>query len=369
VTLLGTRRQLDACAARWNALCAEAAASPFLSHPWLTTWWECFGEGELRVLVATEPGSVAGDESAPLVGLAPLARERVRMHGFELERLGTPWNVHTPRSEWLFGEDAVSGARTFFERLDEDQSWDMLELPQVPEGSPTLTLVSRLAAEHGLLVGRRPGSRAPFLPLGEGMGAVEGGLSAKFRWRLRNVRRRAEREGGARLELVTRPDEVETALDDGIALEAAAWKGEAGTSIASEPSVEAFYRLLAYRAALAGMLELHFLRVGDRRVAFAYCLRHERRLMCLKGGYDPAFAALSPCNLLIHVTLESACARGLVEYDFLGDEEPWKRAWTPHLRRHEWLYAFRPSPRTRLLHLLKFRLAPLGRAATEEHAC
>src|SRR5262249_18463264 len=156
-----------------------------------------------------EPGSVPGDDAAALVGLAPLVRERMRMRGFELERLGTPWNVHTPRSEWLLGEDAVSCCRTFFERLDEDPSWDVLDLPQLPSGSPTLMLLARLAAEHGLLVGQRPGSRAPYLPLGGGMEAIEQGLSPKLRWRLRNVRRRAAGQGGAALELVTRPDEVE----------------------------------------------------------------------------------------------------------------------------------------------------------------
>src|SRR4029078_8930519 len=129
----------------------------------------------------------------------------------------------------------------------------------------------------------------------------EAALSPKFRWRLRNVLRRAQGIGPVELEIVDSAHGLDAAVADGFALEAAAWKGEAGTAIESDPRVESFYRLLAYRAALQGRLELPFLRIGGRRVAFGYCLRHRGTLYCLKGGYDPGYARCSPCNLLIHL--------------------------------------------------------------------
>ncbi|HSL83967.1 MAG TPA: GNAT family N-acetyltransferase, partial [Thermoanaerobaculia bacterium] len=71
----------------------------------------------------------------------------------------------------------------------------------------------------------------------------------------------------------------------------------------------------------------------------------------------------SPGVVLFSLILEDAFARGLSRIDFLGDEERWKLDWTRRTREHHWLYVFRPSARTRLVHLLKFGLAPRGRRA------
>ncbi len=365
VTVLRTAAELQANGARWNRLCESSeTASPFVTHDWVSTWWECFGADQgLEILLAGESGGAGSDPQSDLAGAAPMMRDRLRMHGLEVSRVSSAWNEHTPRFDLLLGDDDPEGCcRAFWEHL-EDGDWDVLQLPQLPEDSVASRLLAELAAAQGFLVGKWQGSRAPFLPLTGTFDGFEATLSPKFRWRLRNVLRRAQGLGAVELEIVDGLGGLDEALTEGFALEAAAWKGEAGTAIESDPRVESFYRLLAYRAALQGRLELHFLRIAGRRVAFGYCLRHRGALHCLKGGYDPAFARCSPCNLLIHLAIQSAFARGLREYDFLGDAEPWKREWTAHERSHHWLFAFRPSVRTRVLHLMKFHLAPRLRSA------
>ena len=79
--------------------------------------------------------------------------------------------------------------------------------------------------------------------------------------------------------------------------------------------------------------------------------------------HEPTNAPRWPAELLVwsgpdRESVRSAVERGLREYDFVGDAEPWKREWTAHERSHHWLFAFRPTVRTRVLHLLKFRLLP-----------
>ena len=46
------------------------------------------------------------------------------------------------------------------------------------------------------------------------------------------------------------------------------------------------------------------------------------------------------------------------EGHFLGDSEPWKHEWTPTVRAHDWLFIFSNSRRARLLHSIKFQMAP-----------
>jgi CelD/BcsL family acetyltransferase involved in cellulose biosynthesis len=160
------------------------------------------------------------------------------------------------------------------------------------------------------------------------------------------------------LETVSTPAEAAAALPEGLRLETAGWKGGAGTAILGRPELEGFYTRQARQASVAGQLRLLFLRVGAARIAFAYGLRFRDRLYILKSGYDPAYAAYSPYQALCYLVLQDTCARGLLEYDFLGARDDWKLHWTRTVRDHDWLFVFGDSVRARLLHAAKFIVAP-----------
>ena len=85
------------------------------------------------------------------------------------------------------------------------------------------------------------------------------------------------------------------------------------------------------------------------------------RLFLLKTGYDPEFAKCSPFKLLTYFAVQHAFETGLREVDFLGDTEPWKLEWTSTTRPHDWLFVFSGTPRSRLLHPLKFQFVPAFR--------
>jgi CelD/BcsL family acetyltransferase involved in cellulose biosynthesis len=115
---------------------------------------------------------------------------------------------------------------------------------------------------------------------------------------------------------------------------------------------------LAYLAAEKNWLRLNFLKAGTRRVAFAYSLAYKQQVFLLKLGYDPAFSAYSPSNLLLSMTLEGAFEQGLEKYDFLGENADWKRCWTKDATSNYWLFVFADNFKGRWLHRLKFRLIP-----------
>ena len=89
-------------------------------------------------------------------------------------------------------------------------------------------------------------------------------LPAKHRSNLRNRYKRFEQLAPWELHLESAADQ----LEDGLRLEAAAWKGGAGTAILADPAVSRFYRLFAERAAERGWLRLNFLRSAGRPAAF-----------------------------------------------------------------------------------------------------
>jgi CelD/BcsL family acetyltransferase involved in cellulose biosynthesis len=156
------------------------------------------------------------------------------------------------------------------------------------------------------------------------------------------------------------PEAVEEALQ----LEAAAWKGEQGTAIACASDVRAFYGEFAKRAVERGWLRLNFLRAGDKRVACDYSLAYGNQVFLLKVGYDPAFSAFAPSNLLLSMALKNAFADGLGRYDFLGEFAEWKRSWAKESIAHEWLFVFSKGLKGRLLHSIKFGVIPLFKRLT-----
>ena len=90
----------------------------------------------------------------------------------------------------------------------------------------------------------------------------------------------------------------------------------------------------------------------------SYSAVHDDRLFLLKTGHDREFHTCSPFKLLTYFAAQDGYARGLREIDFLGDAEPWKQEWTAAARAHDWLFVFSHSRRARLLHSVKFQMAP-----------
>jgi len=284
-----------------------------------------------------------------------------RIWGLKVRRLQLIANEQTPRTDFIVGRRPGEAYRALWECLSAQRPlWDALVLPQVPSDSATLEVIPRLAARDGFRVGlwRRPTDSSPWVPLRGAWDGYFSGLARKHRSNLRNRRKRLEQLGPLEVRGVSSGAEIGPALDAGFRLEAAAWKGGQRTAILCRPELRLFYTRLAAWAAQRGWLRLQFLDVGGRSVAFAYMLSFKKTLFLLKPGYDPAYAAYSPSNALLSMVLRDAFTRGLDRFDFLGEDDPWKLDWTSELRPHSWLFVFPDTPRSRLLHLVKFQLLP-----------
>jgi CelD/BcsL family acetyltransferase involved in cellulose biosynthesis len=337
----------------WNDLATAAGIDhPFLSFEWVQTWWECFGRGNALFVV------VVKDRSGP-IGIAPLMLSHGRMYGLRVRQLESIGNLHTRRFGFIIARAWREAYRAIWAHVREQRArWDVLRLCQLPEDSQTLAEVRSLAAADGYLTGTWRSDDSPYVSLAGTWETYAKGLDAKHRSNLRNRLKRLGGLGEVGLETVSTAAQVQAALDDGMRLEAAAWKGDAGTSINSQPEIRLFYTRFAERAARGGWLRLNFLTIDGCRIAFHYSVRCANKLYLLKPGYDPRYARYSPSNLLCFHVLQDGFQDGLVEYDFLGASDPWKLDWTKETRPHHWLYVFSDALRGRLLYQAKFHLIP-----------
>jgi CelD/BcsL family acetyltransferase involved in cellulose biosynthesis len=336
----------------WSrVLSASEINHPFLEHAWVRTWWECFsGSSSLYIIVAKFKGR--------MIAIAPLILTRVRMWGIPLRRLGFFYNAHVPRADFIVGERHDQAYQAIWKHLAQSRCWDLLQLCQLPADSKTLSDVQERASPSGFPCGLWLSGESPYLSIGTSWREYFDALPTKHRANLRNRVKRLAIVGDVSLETVTDRQLVPGALADGLNLEAAAWKNDAGTAICCDRDVERFYQLLAERTSERGWLQLNFIRADTRRIAFDYSLNYRNRVYLLKLGYDPTYSPYSPSNLLLQMTLERSFSTDVIEYDFLGDSAEWKRRWTAQARPHHWLFVFSNSIKGRLAHVAKFKLTP-----------
>jgi CelD/BcsL family acetyltransferase involved in cellulose biosynthesis len=337
----------------WNDAVQRAQIPhPFLRHEWVRTWWDSFaGDRQLHIVIVRDDDRI--------VGIAPLMRESAVVYGLPIRRLALIANDHTPRTDFVVAGNHHDVCRAIWGSLaDEMDQWDVLQLTQLPRTSRTIPAMSSLASTDRLPIGTWRSSDSPYLELAGTWESYWASLSAKFRSNVRNRLTRLTQIGEPALEIISDASAVAAAFDDVWQLEASGWKDKEGTAIVSDPAVQRFYTLLAARAVDRGWLRLLFLTVGGRRIAVSYSAVHDDRLFLLKTGHDREFHACSPFKLLTYLATQEAYASGLREIDFLGDCEPWKQEWTSTVRGHDWLFIFSNSRRARLLHSIKFQMAP-----------
>ncbi len=321
--------QIRFMAPEWDRLIERADADRlFLSHAWLNTWWEAFGKGsKLHIITIRDGGE--------LIAAAPMLRTSGRKYGLKLHSIESIYNPHTPRYDFIIVKGYEARAfRQLWKQLSADSEIDMVVLKQINENSSTLPVIEDLAQSEGWLAGRWLGRPSPYIRLACGYEQFFARLKGGYRYNLRKRFERLSKLGAVDVEVITDGDGIHDALQEGLRIEAAAWKGGEGTAILSDPAATEFYTKLAEREAALGQLRLTFLRVGGKRISFSYIIKSRKTLYGVKIGYDPHYHSYSPGNTLLNLVLQEACAQGMDEYDFLGANDAWKYDWINEVRRH-----------------------------------
>lgn len=231
-----------------------------------------------------------------------------------------------------------------------------LFLTRVPEDSDLTEALRAVRFPGRVAIEDAPG--CPWLPLDPSWSDPESHFSSRRRGDVRRARRNAESLGGVTFEWHTPgPESVAPLLDQAFTIEAAGWKGQAGTALLVDPARGPFYRRFAAAAAASRRLHLTFLRIGGEYAAMQLMASAAGRLWLLKIGYAPQFFRCSPGLLLMIKTVARAADDGWIGYEFLGTEEPWLRLWDARIRRCVTLRIYPSSLRGRLARLID-RIVP-----------
>lgn len=331
--------RLQALWREWSALHEAAAApSPFLSPEWLVPWWRAFGGRRLPWILEARDGQ--GGLAGLLLlagGPAPLGIRRWRLLGNGVTG-ADGLDVLARTADAAAVRDAL--ARAVAAAMGE---WDLLDLEDLPCGSPTVDALRRAVAARGASSAVERGFVCPGFAV---RGTFAAHLAAVPRRETygRRVRWLA-RQPGFRIDVATTPAAAGLALEEFLRLHRLRWAAEGGSDGIPPGPVEAFHREVAPLLAARGWLRLYLLHAGGHAIASVYGIEAGRRFSYYQSGYDPAWKSRSPGLVLVGRTVEDAYARGLVDYDFLRGTEPYKLEWASDRRETLNLRIHAPSLR------------------------
>ncbi|MET4387641.1 CelD/BcsL family acetyltransferase involved in cellulose biosynthesis [Bradyrhizobium sp. F1.4.3] len=126
-------------------------------------------------------------------------------------------------------------------------------------------------------------------------------LGAKKLKELRRQRHRLEEHGPVVFDVARKPDEIKSALETFLQLEASGWKGKRGTALIQDVGDATFIRRAVPALAETAQCEIITLRAGATPLAAGIVLRHQDRAFFFKLGIDERFAKYSPG---VQLTLE-----------------------------------------------------------------
>ena len=315
ITIYTDSSVFDALAGEWNALLSRSATNTlFLTLEWQKTWWQSLGEGALRVIAMR-------DEAGALIGLAPLFFGADELAGAEVALVGC-----REVSDYLdFIFDRAHEAACYQALIDvlaapDCPPWSLIGLCNIPETSPTFTVLPDLARARGWRTEMKFEDVCPIVQLPDTFEAYLATLDGKERRELTRKLRRAGED--AKLVFADNAETLDSDVRDFIQLMTASMPSKATFMT---PRMANFFRRAARAMFDAGYLELSFLEIEGVRAASYFNFVYDDAVLVYNSGLDPLkFAHLSPGQVLLGRLIEKAIQDRRRAFDFLQGDEDYK---------------------------------------------
>jgi CelD/BcsL family acetyltransferase involved in cellulose biosynthesis len=321
ITFIRDAAELDALSKGWNHLLARAVTDvPFLRHEFQSTWWSTLGGGEW------ESGElwigVGRDERGELIGLAPLFLTQTLE-----KRLGLMFVGSIEISDYLDFIVTNETAEPFIEALlialeqNGPREWQVLDLYNIPQASPSLQLLKSAASRRSWAVTEERLQPCPVLTLDGTWEEYLTRLNTKQRQELKRKMRRAARDpSGVKWNLIGPEGDSVSAAEEFLELMTTDLRKVEFLT----PAMRVQFQRLIQAAHENGWLHLSFLDVGSKRAAGYLSFDYGNRLWVYNSGVNAAYLSISPGWVLLGNMIRWAIENGRHEFDFLRGDESYK---------------------------------------------
>ena len=305
----------------WNHLLQKSASHvPFLTFDYLKSWWETRGGGEWPE--DSQLILVTAFEGDTLVGIAPLFHTKnilgrsalmfvgaIEVSDF-LDFIVPPENL----------QPFISGLLDFL--LNENlPSWELLDLYNILEESPTLAALKEEGLKCGWSHQQVHLQPAPYIPLPGDFDEYLAGIDKKQRHEIRRKLRNVEQDlAVADLYFTEDPELLEQDINAFLDM------------MAQDPNKKEFLTApmrqhLHNTARIAfehGWLQMAFFTLDGNKAAANMSFKYNHRLWLYNSGWDWEYRDYSPGWILIAYLIKWANAHNIEEFDFMRGDEPYK---------------------------------------------
>ncbi|MGD2246283.1 MAG: GNAT family N-acetyltransferase [Candidatus Aminicenantes bacterium] len=296
----------------WNqSLFSSDQNNPFLTHEWLSTWWECFSQGcHLEVLLCK-------DEAGNILGMAPFMVKEKIIRFMASQEVSDYCDVVAVkgREQGLYKclGDYLGMVHPEVKKID---------LINIGSTSATLDFLPSLALKHKYSSSCTELEVAPVLELQASYENYLESLSKKKRHELRRKLKRIESLEGIRVEKITEARALESCLDEFITLHK---QGSPSKSkFWEEPHMVEFFHQIARRFSRQKWIELNVCSLKGRILAALISFDYSDRVYFFNVTFDRNFAWYSPGIYLFNHCIQEAILNGKKVADFLRGREEYK---------------------------------------------
>lgn len=311
--------EFDDIRQEWMALEEEGRLpTVFQTMGWMETWWQTFGHlRKLELLL------LAGYDDGKLVGIAPLYKDWMSLKGIKLKRILR--YIGYPESDYNDFIIIKGREEEFLTRLWDHlkrEKWDIAALADFYHGSKCFNILEGLAPRKGYLLKRYKHTICPYIALPQNFPDYLKTIKHKTYTNIFYYRRRLEKRGEVKIEVVDGSGDLEKAAEDFFRLHRWRWKARGQQGALAGPSLEYFHRRVMIK--LSRYCRVIFLVFQGRRVAVVYAYNFGDRFCSYLRGFDPGYADYRVGNIVILAAIDYAIGHGLKFYDFMRGGEDYK---------------------------------------------
>jgi len=320
--IITTLDELDTLSVEWNALLENSASRvPFLRYEYLRAWWETRGGGEwpftqsqLNVITAKQDGNIIG--IAPFFSSPNLQNEPSLLFIGSIEVSDFLDFIITPQDLPRF----IPALLNFLNEQD-DPKWQMLDLYNILDNSPTLAIIKTSAEANGWLYTQKKLQPSPYITLPGDWEAYLAGIDKKQRHEIRRkLRRTAEAPIQADWYIVEKGQRLATETESFIDMMA----GDPEKQIFLTDLMRQHLHNTARVAFENDWLQLSFFTLGGEKAAAYMSFIYDQRLWVYNSGWNLKYSEFSPGWVLLANLLKWSNDNGIHEFDFMRGGERYK---------------------------------------------
>ena len=320
--LLSTQEDWNEIKPEWDALLNESITpSPFLSHSYLSHWWQSAGGGEWKAF-DRQLCIIVAYENSNLLGIAPLfawhdTETNLWQMGFigqvevsdyldfivreaDLERFLTGWLDYIQNAHALPGKKML--------------------LANIINTSPTVAALNQLSQEKNWKCETEVLEVAPYIPLAQSFEAYLAQIDKKQRHEIRRKLRNAQSKAKVELQFVSQPETLEENIAHFIHL----MGQDAGKAQFLSPDMVAFFEGFIQKSFAQGHLVFSWLSIDGQRASGYLSIIQNDTLYVYNSCWDPAFATYSPGWVHLGLLIDWAISQELGEVDMMRGDEIYK---------------------------------------------